>query len=117
VFSFSLSLFWYSIPFASVLSIIIIIIIWATFYNWKRIGEKAVQNELIATGLRPLFVVSLFKIVSGVSSTWCVCSFCMTLFTGLIQNLARFSVEEFFNVKCFKSLAGKPKKVNNQYVL
>jgi hypothetical protein len=72
-------------------------LIWATFYNSKRIGEEAVQNELIATGLRPLFIISLFKIVSGVSITWHACSFCMTLFTGLIQNVARFSFEEFFN--------------------
>jgi hypothetical protein len=41
----------------------------------------------------------------------------MTLFTGLIQNVARFSVEEFFNLNCFISLAGKPRKVNNEYVL
>jgi hypothetical protein len=36
---------------------------------------------------------------------------------GLIQNVARLSVEEFFNWKCFESLAGKPKNLNNQYVL
>ena len=70
-------------------------LIWATFYSWERTGEKAVQNELIATGLRPLFVVFLFKIVSGVSSTWHACLFFMTVFTGLTQNVAGLVLKNF----------------------
>jgi hypothetical protein len=50
---------------------------------WAIIGEGLVRRlyrmNWYATRMRPLFVISLFKIVLGVSSTWHACSFYMTL--------------------------------------